>query len=157
MSPTTRYRTVVDVMVLLHRTDGRVLLLRRAGEVYASGLLAPPGGHLEDGETLVEGALREVGEEVGVGIAPADLEFCHLVHHRSPEGEGRLGVVFTAQRWAGEPRNREPEKCSALVWANPARPPSDCVPYTAAVLDRFSSGALLSTHGWPATTAGGAS
>lgn len=156
MSHRTRYRSVVDVMVLLHRTDGRILLLRRAGAVYASGLLAPPGGHLEDGETVTEGALREVDEEVGVGIAPADLEFCHLIHHRSPEGEARLGVVFTTQRWTGEPRNREPDKCSGLVWAAPAQPPSDCVPYTAAVLDRFCSGALLSTHGWPTTPAGGA-
>ncbi|WP_308312441.1 NUDIX domain-containing protein [Streptomyces sp. ISL-11] len=156
MSDRTRYRSVVDVMVLLHRTDGRVLLLRRAGAVYAAGLLAPPGGHLEDGETVVAGALREVDEEVGVTIAPADLEFCHLVHHRSPEGEARLGLVFTAQRWSGEPRNREPGKCSALVWANPSQPPPDCVPYTAAVLDRFCSGALLSTHGWPTTRAGGA-
>ncbi|MEV5379016.1 NUDIX domain-containing protein [Streptomyces nondiastaticus] len=155
MSQRIRYRSVVDVMVLLHRTDGRVLLLRRAGDVYASGLLAPPGGHLEDGETVVEGALREAGEEVGVGIAPADLEFCHLIHHRSPEGQARLGVVFTTQRWSGEPRNREPGKCSALVWADPGRPPADCVPYTAAVLDRFCAGALFSAHGWPTTAGGG--
>ncbi|MFQ6197053.1 NUDIX hydrolase [Streptomyces sp. NPDC000405] len=150
MSHRISYRSVVDVMVLLHRPDGRVLLLRRAGDVYASGLLAPPGGHLEAGETLVEGALREVGEEVGVVIAPADLEFCHLIHHRSPEGEARLGAVFTAQQWSGEPYNREPDKCSGLVWATPARPPADCVPYTAAVLDRFCTGVLFSMHGWPA-------
>ncbi|MCC3773840.1 NUDIX domain-containing protein [Streptomyces sp. UNOB3_S3] len=149
-----RYRSVIDVMVLLHRTDGRVLLLRRAGNVYASGLLAPPGGHLEHGETVTDGALREVSEEVGVRIAPADLEFCHLIHHRNPDGEARLGVVFTAQRWSGEPRNREPGKCSALLWANPAQPPADCVPYTAAVLAQFTSGALLSTHGWATTTGG---
>ncbi|CAM5313334.1 NUDIX hydrolase [Streptomyces abikoensis] len=154
MSHRIRYRSVVDVMVLLHRPDGRVLLLRRAGDVYASGLLAPLGGHLEDGETLVEGALRETSEEVGVSIATADLEFCHLIHHRSLEGEARLGAVFTAQQWSGEPYNREPDKCSGLVWANPSQPPADCVPYSAAVLDRFCSGAMFSTHGWP-TTAGG--
>ncbi|GAA0477016.1 NUDIX domain-containing protein [Streptomyces stramineus] len=146
-----RYTCVVDVMVLLHRDDGRVLLLRRAGDVYASGLLAPPGGHLEEGETVTAGALREVGEEVGVTIDPPDMEFCHLVHHRGPEGAARVGVVFTAQRWSGEPRNLEPAKCSGLVWADPARPPADCVPCTAAVLGKFVSGDLLSTHGWPTT------
>ncbi|MEW2033826.1 NUDIX domain-containing protein [Streptomyces roseifaciens] len=150
MTKAPRYRLVVDVMVLVVRGDGRVLLLRRAGRVYASGLLCPPGGHLEDGEPVTAGARREVAEEVGVTIAPWDLEFCHVIHHRSPEGEGRMGMVFTAQRWAGEPVNREPEKCSALVWADPARPPSDCVPYTAAALKQFCSGALLSEHGWPA-------
>ncbi|MFF4406887.1 NUDIX domain-containing protein [Streptomyces sp. NPDC001262] len=145
-----RYRLVVDVMVLMVRDDGRVLLLRRAGQVYASGLLCPPGGHLEDGETVTQGALREVAEEVGVTIARRDLEFCHVVHHRSPEGQGRMGVVFTAQAWTGQPSVREPEKCSALVWADPARPPADCVPYTASVLRRFCAGDLLSEHGWPA-------
>ncbi|MFC5723970.1 NUDIX domain-containing protein [Streptomyces gamaensis] len=144
-----RYRCVVDLIVLLHRDDGRVLLLRRAGDVYASGLLAPVGGHLERGESVVEGALRETREEVGVVVDPGDLEFCHLVHHRGPQGQARLGVVFTAQRWTGEPRNLEPEKCSGLLWVDPACPPVDCVPYTAAVLGRFVAGSLLSVHGWP--------
>ncbi|MEU1817822.1 NUDIX domain-containing protein [Streptomyces roseifaciens] len=156
MRQRARYTCVVDVMVLLHRDDGRVLLLRRAGDVYAAGLLAPPGGHLEDGETLADGALREVAEEVGVAVDPADLEFCHLIHHRNPEGQARVGVVFTAQRWSGEPRNLEPEKCSTLVWADPAHPPADCVPCTAAVLGRFVSGALLSTHGWDGKPGGAA-
>ncbi|MFC4512263.1 NUDIX domain-containing protein [Streptomyces ehimensis] len=145
-----RYRLVIDVMVLMIRDDGRVLLLRRAGAVYASGLLCPPGGHLEEHETVTAGALREVTEEVGVTIAPHDLQFCHAIHHRSPEGEGRLGMVFTAQHWTGTPSIREPEKCSQLVWADPAQPPTDCVPYTAAVLQQYGGGALLSEHGWPA-------
>ncbi|MGW1073395.1 NUDIX domain-containing protein [Streptomyces sp. NPDC002537] len=148
MSHRARCTSVVDLFVLLHRDDGRVLLLRRAGEVYAAGLLAPPGGHLEDGETIFDGAVREVAEEIGVGIDPYAMEFCHLVHHRSPEGQGRLGVVFTTQRWEGEPRNLEPAKCSGLVWADPVRPPADCVPCTAAILARFASGALVSAHGW---------
>ncbi|WP_205519173.1 NUDIX hydrolase [Streptomyces olivoreticuli] len=149
MTQLPRYRLVVDVMVLMVRDDGRVLLLRRAGKVYASGLLCPPGGHLEEGEPVTQGALREVAEEVGVTIAPADLEFWHVIHHRSPEGEGRMGMVFTAQHWTGTPSIREPEKCSQLVWADPARPPADCVPYTAAILKQFCGGALLSEHGWP--------
>ncbi|MEV5510708.1 NUDIX hydrolase [Streptomyces orinoci] len=145
-----RYRLMVHVLVLMVRDDGRVLLLRRAGNVYASGLLCPPGGHLEDGETVTAGALREVAEEVGVTIARRDLEFCHAIHHRSPESEGRMGMVFTAQRWAGQPSIREPDKCSQLVWAEPTQPPADCMPYTAAVLKQFCGGGLLSEHGWPA-------
>ncbi|MDJ1137358.1 NUDIX domain-containing protein [Streptomyces iconiensis] len=143
-----RHRRVVDLFVLMHRDDGRVLLLRRAGQVYASGLLAPPSGHLEAGETVREGALREAYEEVGVTIAPGDLEFCHLIDHRNPEGCQRLGVAFTAQRWSGRPYNREPHRHSQLVWAEPARPPADCVPYTSALLTRFAEGALLSTDGY---------
>ncbi|MEV6674809.1 NUDIX domain-containing protein [Streptomyces sp. NPDC051162] len=147
MSPLPQLRCVIDVMVLLHRDDGRVLLLRRPGGGFTDGLLAPPGGHVERGETFVDGALREVRAEVSVGIDPLDLEFCHLIHHRDPGGEDRVGIAFTAQRWSGEPRSGEPRKCSALVWADPARPPADCAPYGAAVLRQFARGALISTDG----------
>ena len=41
------------------------------------------------------------------GIDPADLVFTHVVHHRNPEGQGRVGIFFTAARWTGEPFNRE--------------------------------------------------
>ncbi|MEU5418994.1 NUDIX domain-containing protein [Streptomyces sp. NPDC020667] len=147
MSPLPQLRCVIDVMVLLHRDDGRVLLLRRPGGSLTEGLLAPPGGHVGRGETFADGALREVRAEVGVAVDPLDLEFCHLVHHRDPHGEDRVGIAFTTQRWSGEPRGGEPRKCSALVWADPARPPADCAPYSAAVLRQFARGALISTDG----------
>lgn len=38
------------------------------------GPLAPPGGHVERGETFVDGAPREVRAEVSVGIDPMDLD-----------------------------------------------------------------------------------
>ncbi|MGK5630128.1 NUDIX hydrolase [Streptomyces sp. URMC 123] len=150
---TPRHRSVVDVFVLLLRDDGRVLLLRRAGEVYASGLLVPPSGHLEAGEDVRSAAARELFEETGVEVAPGALEFAHLVHHRSPEGQGRVGVVYMTQRWRGTPVNREPEKCSALLWAKPGDPPADCVPYAAHILRRFDRGDLDSLHGWSAGAA----
>ena len=150
-----RHRRVVDLFVLLHRDDGRVLLLRRCGGVYASGLLVPPSGHLEAGETVVEGALRETYEEVGVAVQEGDLEFCHVIDHQSPEGQQRLGVAFRAQRWQGEPYNKEPHKHAQLVWADPARPPADCVPYVSALLAQFVGGALLSVDGYARGLDGG--
>ena len=35
---TGRYRSIVDVHVILRR-EGKILLLRRAGNVYATGML----------------------------------------------------------------------------------------------------------------------
>jgi len=40
---TDRYRTIVDVYVLLRRPDGKILLLERAGTGYADGQLCPTG------------------------------------------------------------------------------------------------------------------
>jgi hypothetical protein len=52
---------------------------------------------------VVQGAIREAHEEAGVLIDPADLAFSHVVHHRNPEGQPRIGFFFTATRWQGEP------------------------------------------------------
>ena len=145
---TDRYRPVVDVYVLLRRPDGMILLLERSGTGYADGQLCPPSGHLEDGESVARCAVREAAEETGVGIDPADLVFTHVVHHRNPEGQGRIGIFFTATRWAGEPVNREPHKCAGLQWADPARPPANTVPYTAAALAAITRREAFSLDGW---------
>jgi len=145
---TDRYRSIVDVYVLLQRPDGMILLLERAGTGYADGQLCPPSGHLEAGESVVQGGVREAREEVGVLIDPADLAFSHVVHHRNPQGQARIGFFFTAARWQGEPVNREPHKCARLYWADPARPPANTVPYTAAALAAITHGAPFSLDGW---------
>ncbi len=57
------------VLVLLFEEDGeaRVLLTVRSAELrYHQGEVAFPGGRLDTGETVVEGALREAREEVGL-------------------------------------------------------------------------------------------
>ncbi len=143
-----RYRSVVDVYVLLRRPDGMILLLERSGTGYADGQLCPPSGHLEDGESVTSCAVREAYEETGVAIDPADLVFAHVVHHRNPEGQGRVGFFFTVTRWVGEPVNREPHKCVDLRWADPATPPDRTVPYTAAALAAITRQAPFSLDGW---------
>ena len=55
--------------------DGKVLLVQRAKP--PKGIWAFPGGHLEAGETLTEGAARELMEETGM---TADFRGCLLQH-----------------------------------------------------------------------------
>jgi 8-oxo-dGTP diphosphatase len=90
----------VDVYILLQRPDGMILLLERSGTGYADGQLCPPSGHLEEGESVIDG---EVGEEVGVAIDPSDLTFVHVVHYRAPGSEGRIGFFFLTEKWGVTP------------------------------------------------------
>ncbi|PZS09138.1 MAG: DNA mismatch repair protein MutT [Solirubrobacterales bacterium] len=143
-----RYRSIVDIYVLLQRRDGMILLLERSGTGYADGQLCPPSGHLEEGESVVQGVIREAREETGVLIDPADLAFSHVIHHRNPLGQARIGFFFTTTRWEGEPVNREPHKCAGLYWVDSARPPVNTVPYTAAALAAITRGASFSLDGW---------
>jgi 8-oxo-dGTP diphosphatase len=146
--PPGRYASIVDVHVILRR-GGRILLLRRAGDTYASGQLCLTSGHLEESESVIDSAVREAGEEVGVAIDPSDLTFVHVVHYRAPGSEGRIGFFFLTEKWAGDPWNREPGKCARLIWSDPAQPPSATVPYTAAALRQITQGQPFSLDGWP--------
>jgi 8-oxo-dGTP diphosphatase len=145
---TARHRSIVDVHVILRR-DGKVLMGRRANTGYGDGQLHLPSGHLEPGESVVDGAIREAAEEIGVGIRAEDLRFRHVMHRFSPDSADRVGFFFEAVRWAGEPWNREPGKCSELVWVDPAALPADVIPYPAAGVTAIQGGIPFSLHGWP--------
>jgi 8-oxo-dGTP pyrophosphatase MutT (NUDIX family) len=63
----------VAVCITEHQGVPSLLITRRAPRMRAhAGQLALPGGRLDPGETAVQGALRELAEEVGLDLAPAD-------------------------------------------------------------------------------------
>lgn len=59
--------------VLLFRPDGRVLLLQRAHHKPFGNKWGLPCGKLNDGETPLDGAIRELREETGIHLLPDDL------------------------------------------------------------------------------------
>jgi ADP-ribose pyrophosphatase YjhB (NUDIX family) len=63
--------TFVHVSVALSQTYGTLLVQERKSENYGKWNL--PGGHLELGETLKQGAVREVAEETGLKAEISDL------------------------------------------------------------------------------------
>ncbi|MEU6562649.1 NUDIX hydrolase [Nocardia nova] len=142
-----RYRCIVDVHLVLIR-DGKLLWSRRSNSGYADGRLGLVSGHLEEGEDVVDAALREANEEIGIRLRRADLTCAHVVHHRNGSDTARVGFFFRADRWDGDIVNREPHKCSELVWREISDIPADAVPYPAAAVRQILAGASFSTHGW---------
>jgi 8-oxo-dGTP pyrophosphatase MutT (NUDIX family) len=62
------------------------------------GLWLQPGGHLDDGETPADGALREAREETGLDVRHAGPEgtpdLVHVDVHPGPKGHTHLDVRY---------------------------------------------------------------
>lgn len=56
------------------------------GQRRDNGKWTSPGGHMDEGETLVEAAIREVKEESGITLEPSDLTLVSA--ERVPLGRG---------------------------------------------------------------------
>ncbi|SMC90383.1 NUDIX hydrolase [Lentzea albidocapillata] len=141
-------RHLIDVHVLLVR-DGEVLLTRRRdADPRFDGLWHLPSGKLDAGESVLDGAVREAAEEVGVVIEPGDLRHVHTLHANGSGVEPRLGLYFEVRRWSGEPVNREPEKCSELRWFGLDALPEDIISYPAAGITGYLAGESFGMLGW---------
>jgi mutator protein MutT len=73
-------------------SDGRVLLIRRAGPPL-QGRWSIPGGILEVGETLIEGVRRELAEETGIEVRVRTLIEVFERIDREPSGETQYHFV----------------------------------------------------------------
>lgn len=70
----------VGVAVLLESSDNRLLLTRRARHMRTfPGIWVPPGGHVEDGESLEDAVLRELSEETGLEVTEEERKSSHIL------------------------------------------------------------------------------
>ncbi|MEU6310651.1 NUDIX domain-containing protein [Streptomyces sp. NPDC047014] len=151
MSGAERHMVPVDVHLVLRRGGGahgpEVLLSRRAGPVYASGLWHLPSGHLDPGEDMVAAVIREAREETGVLIEAEDVTAAVTVHHRPPVGSrSQLGVFFEVRRWSGHPQIMEPDRCDGMDWYPLDALPGPMVAYCRAGLNAYRGGLPAAVH-----------
>ena len=126
-------RTPVDVAVgVLIRPDGRFLLTSRpAGKVYA-GYWEFPGGKLEAGETVEQALRRELQEELGITIGPAQPWQVELVDYTHALVRLHFCKVFS---WTGELQMREQQ---AMAWQGLPVQVTPVLPGTVPVLRWFA-------------------
>jgi 8-oxo-dGTP diphosphatase len=134
--------------------DGdRVLLQMREGTGYYDGWwAASAAGHVDPGETLMAGAVRETLEEIGVEVDERDLDAITAMHRTAPTGlaiDQRLDVFFVTRSWRGIPSLQEADKASALEWFGLDALPERMVHHERFALEGWRDGGL------PAVTAFG--
>jgi len=126
--------------------DKKILLSRRFQTGYEDGKYSLPAGHIEEGETLTEGTIREVKEEVGVIVLPQDLKLVHVMHRKSDDI--RMDFFFSVHHWTTEPENMEPEKCDELSWFPLDSLPSNTIPYIRSAIENYQRNEIYSEFGW---------
>ena len=111
---------------------GCLLLGRRSGVSYGSGLWGLPGGHVEPGEGLAEAAARETLEEVGVRVDPSALSALGVSRY-DLEGVQGADFFFSSSVWDGVPQPLA--GTSEVGWFAPDALPSDVLPWLPPVLE----------------------
>jgi 8-oxo-dGTP diphosphatase len=107
--------------------EGRILLQQRAPGRVMAGLWEFPGGKVEMGEQPEDALARELAEELGIEIDPADFTPACFASAEAP-GRHMILLLYLCRRWRGEPA---PLDASALAWLRPAEmnphdmPPAD--------------------------------
>lgn len=118
------------VCLVIKNNEGKVLFIKRQNTGWQDGYYALPGGHLEEGESFKQAAVREAHEEVGLLLKPNQLEHLETRHMFYPAGI-RIGASFAVKSWQGKPINAEPEKSSEVAWLDPQHLPPNTIDYDA--------------------------
>jgi 8-oxo-dGTP diphosphatase len=99
----------VNVFVL---KEGKILLGKRIGKI-GHDTWGLPGGHLEYGESLADGARRELVEETG--IVSDNLKLIHIINDSCKDFH-YIRFGFFCNSWSGQPEIMEPDKFSEWDW-----------------------------------------
>jgi isopentenyldiphosphate isomerase len=117
--------------------DGRILLQRRSPRKENNPDLwdVSAAGHLSAGESAVEAAVRETGEELGLQIGPEELRFLTTLRESCVLNGGsyidnELHEIFLVRREVDLASLRlDPEEVAEVKWVHDLRPDKHFVPH----------------------------
>ena len=127
------------VAAALTNQDGEILLQKRPEGRQMAGLWEFPGGKVDAGESPESALVRELREELGVGVEAPNL--LPLAFASEPlDDRHLLLLLYLCRQWEGDPR---PLDTPEIRWLKPCdmralpMPPAD-VPLVAALEKYFS-------------------
>lgn len=113
----------VGVGIWILNPSGQLLLGQRLS-VHGNGTWAPPGGHLEYGETMSRCASRELMEETGIIIPENKFHQIGLTNDIFPD-KHYITIHCAVSGVVAVPQIMEPNKCAEWRWFNTDKLPSN--------------------------------
>lgn len=108
----------VGIGVILVNQDGQVLVGKRKNS--HAPYYSIPGGHLDEGETFEQCAIREVWEETGINVSdPRVIAVTNNLETYQQEGKHYISIILLVENIDETPKLVEPEKCEAWLWVDP--------------------------------------
>lgn len=102
------------IVTVCIQEEGKFLIVQE-GIPKAYGLWNLPGGHLEDEEDLLEGAMREAKEETGLDI---EITGIMSIQRNMIRGLNHVRVIFNAKKVGGEIAF-DKDEILAIKWVTP--------------------------------------
>ena len=84
-------------MCMIYDNHGNVLVEEKVGRDY-KGLIFP-GGHIEEGEPIVDSVIREIYEETGLVVS--DLELCGVKDWIQEDGARYIVFLYRTNTYTG--------------------------------------------------------
>jgi len=105
------------------------LMQRRPAEKPHGGLWEFPGGKVEHDEMPVKALIRELREELGIGISESDCSPAAFAETRDPTADRPIVILlYILRAWRGVPRSLEGGRINWFTHSSIARldkPPLD--------------------------------
>lgn len=147
-----RYRTLSTVgMIVTRENDGQeeILLQKRKDTGWMDGFWELAAcGHVEEGETLKQAAVRETKEELGLDVKEEDLKFAGLNHNKIEDKGIYYCAYFKVHKFNGTPKIGEPDKCEAIKWFPINDLPQEIIPIRKTAIENYLNNVLYDECGW---------
>jgi len=134
------------IVIKKHGGKQYVMLHQRKGS-HAANYWGSGGGHLELGESLMAGALRELKEEAGEDLRVANPTFLGVYNFTELAPKHYVDVSFLAEYVSGEPTNHAPKETTDWQWFDLEDLPKPLFPPVAVYLKALETGEkFFDTH-----------
>lgn len=121
-----------------------ILLLLGKNAQFFNDYYGLVGGKIEAHESIAQGLIHEVREEIGIVITQENMRFAHCLSGINENNKDILIIVFSILDWQGTLVNQEPDRCSTLGWFKPNALPENIIPRHAHILRMVKMAILYS-------------